>query len=159
MGRISAPFGIRGWVRVVPFTSAPGNLLAYATWWVGNERGWRALKVERGEVHGSTLVAKLVGCDDREAAGSYRGLEVAVARAALPPAGEGEFYWTDLIGLAVVNLQGMVLGRVVQIMETGANDVLVLKGDRERLIPFIADVVREVDIAGDAIRVDWPADY
>jgi 16S rRNA processing protein RimM len=159
MGRISAPFGIRGWVKIQPFTAAPRNLLSYPEWRIGSERtGWRSVVVERAEVHGHSLVAKLAGCADREAAAGLRGLEVAVEREALPQPASGEYYRVDLTGLAVVNAAGVALGRVLGIMETGANDVLVVEGERERLLPFIADVVREVDIAGGVIRVDWAAD-
>jgi 16S rRNA processing protein RimM len=159
MGRISAPFGIRGWLKVQPYTAAPGNLLDYPVWWIGGEAGWRQVSLERGEVHGASLVVKLAGCEDRDAALQYRGLDVAVARAALPKAGADEYYWTDLTGLSVVNVQGEELGTVARVFETGANDVLVVEGERERLIPFIADVVREVDLAGGVIRVDWAADF
>jgi 16S rRNA processing protein RimM len=172
MGRISAPFGIKGWVKVEPYTAEPRNLLAYPTWWVGSEKGWRSVQVERGEVHGPSVVVKLPGCEDRDAAALYRGLEVAVPRDALPPAGKDEYYWADLVGCRVVNLQDEEYGAVTRLFETGANDVMVVEGDggsdsagsadareRERLIPFIADVVREVDVAGRVIRVDWAPDY
>ena len=88
-----------------------------------------------------------------------RGQDVAVSRDDLPQAGANEWYWTDLIGLAVVNTAGDELGRVARIVRTGANDVLVVEGERERLIPFIEDVVREVDLAAGVVRVDWSADF
>jgi 16S rRNA processing protein RimM len=104
-------------------------------------------------------VAQLLGCEDRDAATALRGKEVAVPRAALPAAKENEFYWADLFGLKVVNVVGEELGVVVRIFETGANDVLVVRGERERLIPFVAAVIQKVDLASGIIRVDWGADY
>ena len=159
MGRISAPFGVKGWVKVRPHTAATHNLLAYRTWWVGREGGWREIAVGEARVHGRTVVARLEGCDDRDAAAALRGISVAVPRAALPRTQSGEYYWADLIGLAVVNGSAQALGRITGVLQTGANDVLVVAGERERLIPFIAEVIRDVDLAAGVMRVEWDADY
>ena len=159
MGRIAAPFGVKGWVRVQPNTAATGNLLAYQTWWIGREGGWREIAVAEARVQGRALVARLEGCDDRDAAAALRGTSVAVPRAALPRTQSGEYYWADLIGLAVENASAQALGRITRIMQTGANDVLVVTGERERLIPFIAEVIRDVDLATGVMRVEWGADY
>ena len=159
MGRISAPFGVKGWVKVQPNTAATHNLLAYNTWWVGREGDWREIAVAEARVHGRTVVARLEGCDDRDAATALRGQSVAVPRAALPGTKSGEYYWADLIGLAVVNASAQALGRITGVLQTGANDVLVVAGQRERLIPFIAEVIREVDLAAGVMRVEWDADY
>jgi 16S rRNA processing protein RimM len=159
MGWISAPFGVRGWVKVQPNTAAAQNLLAYKTWWVEDGGEWRTLSVEQARVHGRTVIAKLDGCDDRDAAIALRGKTVAVPRTALPGTKSGEFYWADLIGLAVVNESAQALGRITGILQTGANDVLVVAGERERLIPFIAAVIREVDLPAGVMRVEWGADY
>ena len=159
MGRILAPFGIKGWVKVQPNTAAIRNLLDYRTWWVGSEGGWREIAVAEAKVQGDTVVARLAGCEDRDAAAALRGKTVAVPRAALPAARSGEYYWADLIGLAVVNAGSQQLGSVVGLLQTGANDVLVVQGERERLIPFIADVIRNVDLASGVIQVEWGADY
>jgi 16S rRNA processing protein RimM len=115
--------------------------------------------VEEGSVHGRGVIAKLAGVDEREAAAALKGAEVAVARASLPQAPAGEYYWADLQGLRVINLQGEELGRVSHLLETGANDVLVVRGERERLIPFVAAYVVKVDLAGGELVVDWGADY
>ena len=159
MGRISAPFGVKGWVKVQPNTAAAQNLLAYKTWWVEDGDGRRSVSVAQARVHGRAVIAKLDGCDDRDAAAALRGRTVAVPRDALPDARAGEYYWADLIGLAVENQSAQSLGRVTGILQTGANDVLVVAGERERLIPFIAAVVREVDLPAGVMRVDWGADY
>lgn len=159
MGRIAAPFGVKGWVRIQPNTEAPRNLLSYPTWWVGGDGGWRETAVAEAKVQGRAVVARLEGCDGRDDAAALRGKSVAVPRAALPRTQSGEYYWADLIGLKVANTAGQALGEVTGILRTGANDVLVVAGERERLIPFIAEVVREVDPAGGVMRVEWGADY
>ncbi len=159
MGRVSAPFGVKGWIKIQPFTAATANLIAYNVWWLGGNGAWVKHAVGDVQVHGRSIVAQLEGCYDREAAAQFRGMQVAVPRDALPHAAVNEFYWADLIGLKVVNLAAQDFGRVVRILETGANAVLVVEGERERLIPFIADVIREVDLAGGVIRLEWGADY
>ena len=159
MGRIGAPFGVKGWIKVQPNTAATSNLLAYGTWWIGSADDWQECAVEDAKVQGGAVIARLAGCEDRDAAALLRGKAVAVPRAALAPAKSGEYYWVDLIGLAVVNDGAQELGRVVGMMQTGANDVMVVQGERERLIPFVATVIREVDLAGGTVRVDWDADY
>ena len=105
------------------------------------------------------MVAKLKGCEDRDAAARLRGREIAVLRDDMPRPAANEWYWADLIGLKVVNVAGEDLGRLARIVETGSNDVLVVEGERERLIPFIEEVVREVDLAAGVMRLDWRADY
>jgi len=159
MGRITAPFGVKGWVKVQPNTAAARNLLAYKTWWMEGDGDWRSIAVAEAKVHGRTVVAKLEGCEDRDAAAALRGKLVAVPWAALPGTKSGEYYWADLIGLAVVNGAGQALGRIAGLLQTGANDVLVVAGERERLIPFIAAVIRDVDLPAGVVVVEWDADY
>lgn len=159
MGRITAPFGIKGWIKLQPLTAAPENLQAYSRWWIGSAGQWQECRVEHAQVHGVSVVAKLAGCEDRDAAGRFRGCEVAVPREALPETAANEFYWSDLVGLKVVNAENDDLGTVSEVFATGANDVLVVQGDRERLIPFTEEVVKQVELAGGVIRVDWGRDY
>ncbi len=159
MGRIGAPFGVRGWFKVQPFTAAVTNLLDYPAWWVGSADDWQEHAVTEAKAHGRAVIARLEGCVDRDAAARFRGKEIAVARAQLPETGPNEYYWSDLIGLNVVNGAGQDFGRVTQMMETGANDVLVVQGERERLIPFIAEVIAAVDLEAGVMRVNWDADF
>lgn len=159
MGRIAAPFGVKGWVKVQPNTAAVRSLLDYREWWVGRDGEWREWTVADAKAQGRVVVAKLEGCEDRDGAAGLRGASIAVPRAALPAAGSGQYYWADLIGLKVVNTDGQDFGVVTGILQTGANDVLVVDGGRERLIPFIAAVIREVQPASGVIRVEWDADY
>ena len=159
MGRIAAPFGIKGWIKVQPFSEDPGTLMDFRSWRVGRGTGHKLYTVEAIQDHSNTLVAKLEGIDDRDAAYALRGLEVSVVRKDLPPPEENEYYWSDLIGLTAINREGVELGKVDSLMETGAHDVLVIKGKREHLIPFIAAFVGKVDVAGGQIEVDWGEDY
>ena len=159
MGRIVAPYGIKGWIKVQPFTETPHGLVDYATWQVGGEEAWQERIVESAKPHGAAVVAKLSGIDDREAAAALQGQRIAVSREGFPAPAAGEYYWADLIGLRVVNAAGEQLGTVSRLFETGANDVMVVDGDRERLLPFIGPVIRQVDLGGGVILVDWDADY
>ncbi len=164
MGRILGPFGVRGWVKIRTFTESLDSLVAYPVWQLGSGDQWRAIKVLETEVHAAQLVAHLEGIDDRDKAFALRGQDIAVGRDELPAARDGEYYWADLIGLDVVNLQGESLGRVDGLLETGANDVLVVKAEGEsgvveRLLPYVSAIVHDVDLTGGKIRVDWGLDY
>ena len=159
MGRIAAPFGVKGLVKVQPFSEDPGTLMDFVSWRVGRGEQQAHYTVETVQDHGKALVAKLAGIDDRDAAYALRGQEISVAKRDLPPPEENEFYWSDLIGLTVVNREGIELGKVDSLMEGGANDLLVVKGAREHLIPFVAAFVGKVDLAGGTIEVDWGEDY
>ncbi len=161
MGRIAAAHGIRGWIKIQTFTEYVDSLLDYRTWWIGHEQGpWREVKAQECEVHGKTLVAQLPDCPDRNAAEKLKGLLIAVPRDSLPEQGEGEYYWSDLIGLAVVNEAGVSLGTVANLLETGANEVLSVRGDSgEILIPFVASAIKQVDLKNRTILVDWSAEY
>jgi 16S rRNA processing protein RimM len=159
MGRIAAPFGIKGWIKVQPYSEDPGTLMDFASWRVGRGDQQLHYGVEEIQDHSNALIAKLEGINDRDQAFALRGLEVSVPRSALPPPEENEFFWADLIGLLAINHQGIELGRVESLMETGAHDVLVVKGKREHLIPFIEAFVGKVDMAAGRIEVDWGEDY
>lgn len=159
MGRILAPYGVRGWIKVRPQTESTDGLLGYRTWWLGKQGEWNSYQLLEGRVHGTDVVARLEGVADRDLAAQLRGCEVAVPRSELPPAPEGEYYWADLIGLEVVNRDGVRLGQVAEVFATGANDVLVVRGELERLIPFVEAVVVDVDLEGALLTLDWGADY
>ena len=161
MGKVVGAQGIQGWVKVQTFTEYLDGLLDYDTWYVGNEQDWRPLQVLEANVHGGkVLIAKLQGIADRTAAEKYKGQLIAVPRDSLPEQPEDEYYWSDLVGLSVENLEGEAFGKVDSLLETGANDVLVVKGEHgEKLIPFIASVIQHVDLKNKKITVDWQADY
>ncbi len=161
MGRVASAFGVRGWVKVQPYSEYVDSLLDYEVWYLGHEHGtWREMKVLQAEARDKTLAAQFPGCTDRNAAEKLRGLLIAVPRSSLPLQEEDEYYWADLIGLAVLNSAGETLGVVSELLETGANDVLVVKRNGpDILIPFLGSVIGEVDMKARTIRVDWSADY
>jgi 16S rRNA processing protein RimM len=162
MGRILGSWGVKGWIKVAPFTAETAALCRYPTWWIGSGDEWREVKVEMVDAHADTVVAKLEGFEVRETVAQLKGLEVAVPRDALPEAGENEVYWDDLVGLEVVNLQGECLGRVSEVFSNGAHEVLRVAApgrNDERLLPYVEAVVREVDLTGARIVVDWGADW
>lgn len=162
MGRVTVPYGVRGWVKVHTLTADPESLGDYPVWRLGRNGDWREVRVLDSRMQGNVLVAQIEGVGDRDAAAALRGSDVAVLRSELPAAGAGEFYWADLIGLSVVSIEQHDFGKVSRIMQTGANDVLVVTaeaGGGETLIPFIADVIRQVDLKSGRIVVDWGEDY
>lgn len=159
MGRVTAPFGVQGWIKVYALTAQLGNLQDYPVWWLGREGDWRQMRVAHARVHGGALIAQLDGVSDRDQAIALKGLEVAVPRSELPAAAANEYYRADLLGLKVVNTQSFEFGCVARILETGANDVLVIEGERETLIPFIGEVIKAVDLAAGTITVAWGEDY
>jgi 16S rRNA processing protein RimM len=161
VGRITGLYGVRGWVKVFSHTQPRENILTYATWYLKRQGAWVASEIETGRMQGKGVVAKLRGCDDRDAAAALMGIDVAIHREQLPEAASGEYYWADLTGLEVVNLDGVGLGVVDHLLETGANDVLVvLRDGEERLIPFVqGPFVKNVDLAEGVITVDWDPEF
>ncbi len=160
MGRVSGVYGVRGWLRVRSDCEPVEQLLAYSPWQLKTAAGWRSHLLEDGKAHGLGLVTKLATVDDREQARELVGADIAVDRSQLPALAQDEYYWDDLIGLGVITCDGEDLGRVTGLMQTGANDVLVVSGERERLIPFIREqVVLVVDAEARRIEVDWDPDF
>jgi 16S rRNA processing protein RimM len=159
MGEIVGSFGLKGWVKVKVFTESAASLAAFPAWMVHTKEGWRDMALQEFEVHSKGPVAKLAGCEDREAGDALRGAQVAVPREALGDAEEGTLYWVDLVGLEVVDESGMRLGHVEGLFEAGDTSVLVVKGARERMIPFVPDYVKSVDRDARRITVDWKPDY
>ncbi len=160
MGRVIAPFGVKGWIKIAPFTEAADGLGQFPSWWIGGGEGWREFRLAESARHGAVLVARLEGCDDRDAAAKFRGTEVAVPRAVLPPSGQDQFYQADLIGMEVRNLEDERLGSVAGFLRTGAHAVMRLAGaEGERLLPFVPSVVKMVDADAGRILVDWGKDW
>ena len=159
MGRISAPFGLKGWVKVRPFSEQTDGLSQYPEWWLSAATGWDAVKVDETAIHGEALLVRFAGIYDRDQAGRLRGREVAIPRNQLPVPEDGEYYWSDLVGLTVENTQGQLLGRVERLFESGANPVLVVAGERERLLPYVETVIKGVDMDAGKLLVDWELDY
>jgi 16S rRNA processing protein RimM len=161
MGRIVAPYGLKGWVRVEPYSPDPDSLNTHPAWWVGRNGDWREMKVAESVLqHGASLVARFEGCVERDAALALKGCEIALERDVLPRNAKDEFYWVDLVGLKVVNAKDEELGVVAGLFENGAHAVMrIVDGETERLLPFVEQVVRQVDMAGGRIRVEWELDW
>jgi 16S rRNA processing protein RimM len=168
LGRIVALFGIQGWVKVRSDARPREEILRYSPWLIESEGQWAPRRVLAGRPHGKGIVAQLEGCEAREQASALIGADIAVLLSRLPPLPEGEYYWTQLEGLGVENLDGVRLGVVSHFLETGANDVMVVvpqqapeqsKQAQNLLIPYVRGVVRNVDLGSDLIRVDWEPDF
>jgi len=160
LGRINGHFGVRGWVKIYSDTKPKEQIVSYESWWLRLGKEWRRVRVLEGKAHGKTVIARLEGIGGREQAEALIGAEIAIDRDQLAPAAEGEYYWIDLIGLQVETLDGEDLGVVEDLMETGANDVLVVRDERERLIPFVqGQFVKEVDLEAGKMTVDWDPEF
>jgi 16S rRNA processing protein RimM len=160
IARVAGAFGVRGEVKLQSFTDPESAALKYQPWRLVHRGVERELTGARGRKTAKGVVATFPGIDDRDAAEALAGAEVYVDRDQLPPPKPGEYYWVDLEGLAVVNLEGVRLGTVSHLINTGSNDILVIAGDRERLVPFLEDdFVKSVDFDARTITVDWDADF
>lgn len=169
LGRVAGVYGIKGWVKLQSFTRPLDNLLEYRDVWI--VRGEQATdgfaaQLTEGRVHGGSLIARLTGRDgqvieDRDVAAALIGCEIRIDRSELPKPGEGEFYWSDLVGLSVRNVEGVALGKVDSVTSNGAQDVLVVQdGETERLIPFVqGPIIRSVSLDAQEIVADWQPDY
>lgn len=165
LGRVAGVFGVRGWVKILSFTQPTDNLLEYGPWWIAKGEGFETRLLD-GRVHGTGLVAQLCGADgqpieDRDVAAGLIGSYIEVERCVLPVLPEGEFYWIDLVGLRVRNLEGVALGEVKEVTNNGAQDVLVLvDGEAQRLIPFVhGPIIKDVSLADGLIVADWQPEY
>jgi len=171
VGRIADAWGIKGWFKVLPHSADPQALFSSKRWFLQpSEKGPKAfagtvlLRVREAKEHSDTVVARAEGVDDRAAAESLRGARIFVPRSSFPTAGEDEYYWIDLIGLDVVNREGVNLGQVRELLATGPQTVLVLEYQeagkvQERMLPFVSAYVDGVDLPARRITVDWQADY
>ena len=160
-GQISGVFGVKGWVKVFSFTQPRENILRYSPWFIQKNNQIKEIKVLGGQRQGSAVVAELEGVADRDAALALMGWEILIRKEQLPKPSAGEYYWADLVGLEVETEAGIKLGKVDHLMETGANDVLVVIDDKtERLIPFLQpQTVLKIDLTSRSMIVDWDPDF
>jgi 16S rRNA processing protein RimM len=159
LGEIVGVHGVRGWVKVKSHTRPREAIFEYGSWYVGTRNGWENMSVISGRPQGPGLVAHLEGISDRDQARLLVGAEIAISRDQLSPVKAGEVYWMDLEDCEVINREGDSLGKVSHLLETGANDVLVVQNGGERLIPYTGDFIDEVDLESKIIRVDWDKDF
>ncbi|WP_392560457.1 ribosome maturation factor RimM [Orbus mooreae] len=163
VGKLGSSYGIRGWLRVFSFTEDADNLFDYTPWYIKRADSWQKVEVESFKPHNQDTIVKIKGIDDRDDANALTNVEIYVDAEELPDLEEGDFYWKDLIGCKVLTINGYDLGQVIDLMETGSNDVLVVKanlkdvfGSKERLIPFVEDqFIKQVDLSAKQITVDW----
>jgi 16S rRNA processing protein RimM len=166
VGYVSGAYGVQGWVRIKPYSADADALLHAKTWWI-NKPALHDVDMLHSKMHGGDVVSQLVGVVGRDAAEALKGAEVYVARRFFPALSDDEFYWLDLIGLSVVNLQGEYLGQVNDLMDNGAHPILRVLADApdaektssEMLIPFVDQFVKTVDRTAKKITVDWGRDY
>lgn len=156
VGKIGAAYGIQGWLKITSFTDTLADILDYDPWYVEDNLGWKLMDVESGKPHGKGLVVKLKGLANPEEARLLTGKKIAIKRSQLPELPKNEFYWRDLEGLTVINHNGDILGKIVYIMSTGSNDVLVVKGEKEHAIPYLPDdVITSIDLDKKIMHVKW----
>lgn len=159
LGQVGAPWGVRGWVRLNSYTEPREALLDYRDFYLRQDGEWRAARFAEGRPQGKSLVGRLDGVTDRDEALLFRGAEIGVQREQMPDPGDGHFYWSDLEGLTVRRQDGQVLGQVAYMLATGEHDVMVVRGERETLIPFVMrKFVLDVDLDKRLISVDWEWD-
>lgn len=166
LGRITSVYGIKGWVKIYSYTQPMDNILRYTPWQLKINGQWTDVKMAEGKRHGKGIVARLDGVTDRDQARAYCELEIAVDRSLLPELAADEYYWSQLEKLQVYTLDGVLLGKVHHLIETGSNDVLVVRkcegslDKRERLIPYLPDqVVSEINLEAGTMRVDWDPEF
>jgi 16S rRNA processing protein RimM len=158
LGYVSAVHGVKGWVKIHSWTRPMEAILQYQPWLLGEDK--KPVKITDGRKQGKGLAALLPGIEDRDQAATLVGSQIFARRDQLPATAEDEYYWSDLEGLEVTTTEGVSLGRVEKLMETGANDVLVIRGNREHLVPFVpGQYVKRVDLESGAIEVDWDPEF
>jgi 16S rRNA processing protein RimM len=160
VGKISGVFGIKGWVKVFSFTDNRENILKYSPWLLKKAGETKTIKVIGGNLQGKAVVAQLDGIHDRDQAESLMGWDIFILPEQLPKAARDEYYWSDLIGLKVENTDGVEFGVITGLLETGANDVIIVQGEQERCIPFLqGKTVVSIDLNAGKMVVDWDADF
>jgi 16S rRNA processing protein RimM len=160
VGKISGVFGVKGWLKIFSYTEPRDNILSYKNWLLKKSGQDKSIKVISGQIQGKGVIAQVDGITDRDQALTLIGWDIYISHDQLPSLGHGEYYWADLIGIEVENLEGIHLGKVESLFETGANDVLLIKGEQERAIPFLqGQFVKSIDLAAGKMIVDWDADF
>jgi 16S rRNA processing protein RimM len=160
VGKISGVFGLQGALKIFSFTDPRENILNYSPWQLKKNNELIEVELVTGKCQGKIITVRLKGISDRDAAAALVGYDIQISKALLPATKTDEYYWHDLIGLKVETVEGTKFGVVDSILETGANDVLIVKGDKERLIPFLQpETVVNIDLETGLMRVDWDSDF
>jgi 16S rRNA processing protein RimM len=160
MGKVVGSHGIKGWLKIQPFTEELKTLGKFSSWFVSkNENEWKEFKVESSSIQGRTVLAKIENINNRNDADVLRGFLIGISKIDLPILAKGKYYWSDLIGLEVINQTGFNFGTIESIMETGSNDVFVIKDEKKTLIPYLDNVVLKIDLDKKNILVDWDENF
>lgn len=160
VGRFGRPHGVKGLVTVNSFTEPRDNILSYSDWFACINNCWQPIKVLSAQIHNKTIVAQIEGFPERELVAQLTNIEIAIHKDQLAPLAPGEYYWHQLVGMKVINQQGLSFGEVVEVMPTGSNDVLVVKGEKRHLIPYLpGQFVTHIDSTTRTITVDWDMDF
>lgn len=161
VGHINGVYGVKGWVKVFSDTRPRENIFSYSPWWIELKEGWREISIINSRIQGKGLVAQIEGIDDRDQALGLLSCKIGVSRDQLPAPDEDEYYWSDLVGLEVINLADESFGNVKELLETGGHDVLVVESKTgQLLIPFVPKVyILDVDLDSGQIKVDWDLNY
>jgi 16S rRNA processing protein RimM len=160
MGKVLVPYGVNGWIKVYSFTEKLESFLIYKKLFISkDQKNWLEIKVKDIKLHGKTIIANFSEIADRTQAEYYKDYLIGVPKFFLPQLKENQYYWSDLIGCEVFNLQNISFGLVDTFIETGANDVIVVKSDKERLIPYTKDIVLKVDTVNGKVIVDWDENF
>lgn len=160
LGKISGVFGVKGWVKIYSYTTPIQKIIHYSPLYLKKKQAWQPITVLNGHKQGKGVVAQLEGVSDRDQAFTLIGMPLGIQRQQLSDLSDGDYYWADLEGLNVVTTNGLSLGKIAWLFETGSNDVMVVKGDREYLIPWIQnDIVQSVDLENAQVCVDWDTDF
>ena len=155
IGKISGCFGVKGWLKVFSYSNPRENIVSYNNWIIDN----KLFESIQAKKQGKLIVAKLVGIDDKDAAQAMIGQKIEIEKQQLAQLDDGHYYWHDLEGLEVSNTNGIAFGQLESVLETGANDVIFVKGERTRVIPYILDtVILKVDLEQKTMLVDWHED-
>lgn len=157
IGKIGSTYGVQGWLKIHTYTEYGASILDYSPWHIAKpNKPWQSIKIEDGKEHNGGVIAKLHGIDSPEAARLLTGSLIAIQRNQLPELEEDEYYWSDLVGLTVIDQDNNTLGTVSYLLETGSNDVLVVKGEKEQAIPYLpGDTVTSIDLEAKTIHVKW----
>jgi 16S rRNA processing protein RimM len=163
VGKVGAPYGVKGWVKITSYTEEPANIFDYRPWLLEQKAGSKEVKIDQWKTHNKGLVAKFVGIDDRDSADLLKNIEISIASSQLPELAEDEFYWRELVGMKVVTESGYDLGKIEEMFETGANDVMLIKanindafGQKQRMVPYLVEqVVKQVNKTERVVTVDW----
>ena len=160
MGRLSSPYGIKGWIRVQSYASSTASLCNQAIWWVNVSSHWLSLELKSTRLHQEDLIVKFSGFDDRDRIAKFKGTEFGIERHLLPALERDEYYWHDLIGFSVINTAGESFGVIDHLFDSGAQPVIVTRdAERERLIPWVDHIIKRVNPKSRVLTVDWDLDY